>query len=108
MKSNFLLLFILIISLKTNAQTIDNLRNEINQIISTKNLTAGVSIRGIENKDTLSINGNLSMPMMSVFKFHIALAVLNEVDKGNLKLNQKIFIKKEELLPDTWSPIREE
>lgn len=108
MKSNFLLLFILIISLKTNAQSIDNLRNEINEIISSKNLTAGISIRGIENKDTLSINGNLSMPMMSVFKFHIALAVLNEVDKGNLKLNQKIFIKKEELLPNTWSPIREE
>ncbi|SMC76719.1 class A beta-lactamase, subclass A2 [Moheibacter sediminis] len=108
MRSIFLFVFILSISLSSNAQTIDNLRNEINQLISSKNLTAGISIKGIEVKDTLSVNGNLSMPMMSVFKFHIALAVLNEVDKGKLKLNQKIFVKKEELLSDTWSPIREE
>lgn len=108
MKLNFFLLFILMISLNSNAQSIENLRNEINEIISSKNLTAGISIKGIESHDTLSINGNQSAPMMSVFKFHIALAVLSEVDKGNLKLNQKIFIKKEELLPDTWSPIREE
>ncbi|MGG1920183.1 serine hydrolase [Chryseobacterium sp. NRRL B-14798] len=46
--------------------------------------------------------------MLSVFKFHIALAVLNRVDEGILKLDQKFFIKKEDLLPETWSPIREE
>ncbi len=108
MKSNFLLLLFLIISLNSKAQSIENLRAEINEIISSKNLTAGISIKGIESKDTLSINGNLTVPMMSVFKFHIALTVLNEVDKGNLKLDQKIFIKKEELLPNTWSPIRED
>ena len=45
---------------------------------------------------------------MSVFKFHIALATLHLVDKGKLKLNQKFFIKKEDLLPETWSPIRDE
>jgi len=90
------------------SQSINDLRKELNQIISTKNATVGVSIKGIEDKDTLSINGNLNMPMMSVFKFHIALAVLNEVDKGKLKLNQKFFIKKEDLHPNTWSPIRED
>ncbi|MGE8552683.1 MAG: class A beta-lactamase, subclass A2 [Chryseobacterium jejuense] len=85
-----------------------DLRNKINTIISTKNATVGVSLKGIEDKDTLSINGNKAMPMLSVFKFHIALAILNQVDKGKLKLDQKFFIKKEELLPETWSPIREE
>jgi len=90
------------------SQSINDLRKELNQIISTKNATVGVSIKGIEDKDTLSINGNLNMPMMSVFKFHIALAVLNGVDKGKLKLNQKFFIKKEDLHPNTWSPIRED
>lgn len=108
MKSNFFLLFILTISLNVKAQSIDNLRNEIDEIISSKNLTAGISIKGIESKDTLNINGNLNAPMMSVFKFHIALAVLDLVDQKKLKLNQKIFIKKEELLPNTWSPIRED
>lgn len=85
-----------------------DLRNKINIITSTKNATVGISVKGIEDKDTLSINGNKETPLMSVFKFHIALAVLNRVDKGKLKLNQKFFIKKEDLIPETWSPIREE
>jgi len=47
--------------------------------------------------------------MQSVFKFHIALAVLSEVDKGKLLLNQTIVISKDDLLPeDIWSPLRDE
>ena len=45
--------------------------------------------------------------MLSVFKFHIALAVLDQIDQGKLSLDQKIFIKKSDLLENTWSPIRE-
>lgn len=104
--SFLIILFISCIQLKS--QSIKDLRNKIHEIISTKNATVGVSLKGIEDQDTLSINGNKNTPLMSVFKFHIALAVLNQVDKGKLKLDQKFFIKKEELLPDTWSPIREE
>lgn len=108
MKKLILIFSLSIFSVQTFAQNLDELRKELNQIISTKNATVGISLKGIENKDTLSINGNMKMPMMSVFKFHIALAVLNEVDKGKLALNQKVFIKKEDLKEDTWSPIREE
>ena len=100
----FSLLFILS-GLCLNAQSIESLRTEINQILSSKNLTAGISLKNLENKDTLSINGNQTMPMMSVFKFHIALAVLHEVDQNKLQLNQQFFIKKEDLLSNTWSPI---
>lgn len=108
MKKLILILSLSLLSVQIFAQNMDELRKELNEIIATKNATVGVSIKGIENKDTLSINGNMNMPMMSVFKFHIALAVLNEVDKGKLNLKQKIFIKKEDLKEDTWSPIREE
>ncbi|UFH32494.1 class A beta-lactamase, subclass A2 [Chryseobacterium sp. C-71] len=107
MKKIILILCVALFSVQTFAQNMDELRKELNEIIATKNAIVGVSIKGIENKDTLSINGNMNMPMMSVFKFHIALTVLNEVDKGKLNLKQKIFIKKEDL-KDTWSPIREE
>ena len=96
--------FILIIS--TQSQ-IDSLKHKIEQIIVTKDAVVGVSIFGIENKDSLSINGNERFPMQSVFKFHIALAVLDQVDRGKLNLNQEIFISKKELLPNTWSPIRD-
>jgi beta-lactamase class A/heat shock protein HslJ len=90
----------------SNAQT-NCLKNKIEQIIKTKDATVGVSIRGIENDDSLSINGDTHFPMQSVFKFHIALAVLDQVDKENLSLEQEILISKDELLPDTWSPIRD-
>ena len=108
MKKIISLLCLSLFSVHTFAQNINELRKELNQIIATKNATVGISVKGIEDKDTLSINGDKLMPMMSVFKFHIALAVLNEVDKGKLALKQKIFIKIEDLKEDTWSPIREE
>lgn len=108
MKKIIFLLCLSLFSVQAFAQNMDELRQELNQIIATKNATVGISVKVIEDKDTLSMNGNKLIPMMSVFKFHIALAVLNEVDKGKLALNQKIFIKKEDLQEDTWSPILEE
>ncbi|WP_316752637.1 class A beta-lactamase, subclass A2 [Pedobacter gandavensis] len=83
------------------------LRTAIKQVIAHKKADVGVSVYGIEDKDTLSVNGDKRFPMQSVFKFHIAMAVLNQVDKGRFSLSQKIHIKKSDLLPDTWSPIRD-
>ena len=106
MRRILLTFLIFLVSLKIFGQT--ELRQELENIIATKNATIGISIKNIETKDTLSINGTLNAPLMSIFKFHIALATLNLVDKGKLSLKQKIFIKKEELHENTWSPIRDE
>jgi beta-lactamase class A len=46
--------------------------------------------------------------MQSVYKLHLAMAVLTQVDKGKLSLSQKIHVTKKDLLPDTWSPLRDE
>lgn len=108
MKKIIFLLSFSAFSVQAFTQNKIELRKELNQIISTKNASIGVSIKEIETKDTLSINGNLNAPLMSVFKFHIALATLNLVDKGKLSLTQKIYIKKEDLHENTWSPIKEE
>jgi len=83
------------------------LRQNIEQIIATKKADVGVAILNLSTGDTVSINGDKHYPMISVFKFHIALTVLNKVAKGELSLNQKLFIKKSELLENTWSPFRE-
>ena len=106
MKSIFNLFFFFA-TLFSFAQKQD-LKKQINAITNDKNATVAVSVTGIdfplhfENK-----NGEKKLPMLSVFKFHIALAVLNKVDQGKLKLDQPIFIKKADLLENTWSPIRE-
>ncbi|KUO63204.1 class A beta-lactamase [bacterium BRH_c32] len=89
------------------AQESISLRERITQIIEGKDAIVGIAVEGYDGKDTLSINGSKRFPMQSVFKFHIALAVLNEVDKGELNLNQKITITKEDLIPDLYSPIRD-
>ena len=80
------------ISAQTFAQTTDALRQKIQQIVSTKNAIVGVSIIGNAGKDTISLNGEQHCPMQSVFKFHIALAVLSQIDKGKFSLDQKIEI----------------
>jgi len=101
----FLLTFVAFFNTQFFGQT--DLRQKIEQIILTKKADVGVSILNLENGDTLSFNGNKHYPMISVFKFHIALTVLSKVDKGEVSLNQKLFIKKSELLENTWSPFRE-
>jgi len=102
------LLLLLITSCQSSNNT-DVLRSKIEQIITDKNAVVGVSIIGNNGNDTISLHGDWRFPMQSVFKFHIALAVLSEVDKGNLSLDQKIVISKDDLLPeDFWSPLRDE
>ncbi|MBW1294788.1 class A beta-lactamase, subclass A2 [Aquimarina litoralis] len=101
-----LFLFFLIVFSKGYAQEIEKLRQKIESILDTKKAVVGIAIDGINAKDSLSVNGQKHYPMQSVFKFPIALTILSEVDKGNLSLNQKIDIKKSELLPGLWSPIR--
>lgn len=100
-------LLFLFISLHTAAQTTDLLREKIQQIIAKENAVVGVSMVGNNGKDTVSINGEKHFPLQSVFKFHIAVVVLAEIDKGKFSLDQKITITKKELLPNLYSPIRE-
>lgn len=103
------LILFLATSCKAQSNKTDLLRDKIAQIVADKNAIVGVSIIGNNGKDTLSLHGDRQFPMQSVFKFHIALAVLSEIDKGKLSLDQEIDIHKDELLPkDFWSPLRDE
>jgi beta-lactamase class A len=92
---------------QTPAQTAGSLRQKIQQIVSAKKAIVGVSIVGDDGHDTLSLNGDRHFPLQSVFKFHIALAVLSQVDKGKFSLDQKIEIQQKDLLPGLYSPIRD-
>ncbi|MGV8915448.1 MAG: class A beta-lactamase, subclass A2 [Kaistella sp.] len=102
---NKLLILSLLISIFSFAQN-SELKKEINQITKDKKATVAVSVLDFETNKSFDINGDKALPMLSVFKFHIALAVLAQVDEGKLNLDQKIFIKKADLLENTWSPIR--
>lgn len=89
------------------AQNKKDLVQKIQQIVSTKNAVVGVSIVGNNGKFKLDANGGKRFPMQSVFKFHIGVVMLSEIDKGRFSLDQEIEIKKSELLPGLYSPIRD-
>ncbi|HHF9095558.1 TPA: class A beta-lactamase, subclass A2, partial [Escherichia coli] len=103
------ILLVLIMSFSSLAfcKSDDSLEQRINSIISGKKASVGVAVAGIEDNFSLSINGKKNFPMMSVYKLHIVLAVLNKVDGGSLKLDEKIPLNKKDLHPGTWSPLRD-
>jgi beta-lactamase class A len=68
----------------------------------------GVSILNIETGDTVNFNAHSRLVMHSVFKFPIAMTVLNLVDKGKYKLDQKIKLHKSDMAaPKAYSPLRD-
>lgn len=89
------------------AQTPDALRQKIQQIVAAKKATVGVAIMGSNGKDAVYINGERHCPTQSVFKFHIALALMSHIDKGKFSLEQKITITEKDLAPDIYSPIKD-
>ncbi len=99
-------LLFLLISVFTFAQK-PVLEQKINFITKDKKATVGISVMGFDNGFTYNKNADKKLPMQSVFKFHIAAAVLNFVDQGKLSLDQKIHLDQSNLLENTWSPLRD-
>ncbi|MFN8348488.1 MAG: class A beta-lactamase, subclass A2 [Spirosomataceae bacterium] len=85
----------------------EKLRQKLQQIASSADGKLGIAVLDLSGKDTLTLNGKGHFAMQSVYKFHLGLAVLDQIDKGKFKLDQKILVRKKDLLPNTWSPLRE-
>jgi len=81
--------------------------DNIKIITEGKKATVGVAVI-FDGQDTLTVNGDYRFPTMSVYKFHQALAVLDHIHKNNLSLDTKVHVNKSDLLPDTYSPLRDE
>ena len=54
--------------------------------------------------DMLRYNDHVHFPLLSVFKFHVALAVLDKMDKQSISLDSIVSIKASQMLPNTYSP----
>lgn len=104
--NRILLLSILLVisgyTFSQNSQLEDNIK------IITKGKKATVGVAAIfDGKDTLVMNNQYRYPTMSVYKFHLALAVLDHLNKNNLPLETMVHVDKADLLPDTHSPLRD-
>jgi len=110
MKLQVCFLFLFTICLSTSAlfaQQADSLRNIIATIAQDAKGTVGFCMLNVETRDTLTYNGRLHVPMQSVMKFPIAITVLNDIDEGRFTLDEKVHVDKDDLKPDTYSPLRD-
>ena len=90
-------LFVLLVS-AASAQT---LRDKIAEFAKPAKGIVGVSVLGLEDKDTINYNGNSRMVMESVIKFPIAMTVLHFVDSGVMTMDKVIHIRKKDLSDKT-------
>lgn len=103
-----ILFCLLLIAMNSLAQqSKQDLKKRIEIIAGKHAAKIGFAVLDLQNGDTIGFNGKIRYPMQSVYKFHLALAVLKKVDEGKLKLDQQIFITPKDLLPNTWSPLRD-
>lgn len=80
------------------------LEKELSDIISRSDGTIGVAVI-TDQGDTIAINDSIHYPLMSVFKLHQALALAHQLDMDGISTDTIIHIERNELNPDTWSPM---
>lgn len=61
----------------------------------------------IDHKDTVCVNNSADYPLMSVFKFHQAVAVANLLYRKGMSMDTKIHVRKKDLKRNTYSPLRD-
>lgn len=73
--------------------SLKTLKTEIRHIIKDKKATIGVALI-LDGEDTLAINNAEKYPMMSVYKFHQALAVCDYLQKRHIPLSTSYILIK--------------
>lgn len=101
------LLVLVFSSFVTSAQS-PLLREQIERIVAGKNATVGVAVWGPDDLEPLLVNAFEKFPMQSVFKLHLALLVMHQVDLGKLALDQTVLVKRDQVLQKTWAPMMEQ
>ena len=79
---------------------------EIDSLLSDNKAQVGVAVLTDDGQRIL-VNNDARYPLMSVFKIPVALAVLHKLDREHISPDQIIPIKAAQLLPNTYSPLRD-
>ena len=82
------------------------LKAQLQEEIAGKKAQIGIAVI-INHEDTVTVNNENRYPMMSVFKLHQALSVADHCQRKGMSLDAPVFIRKEDLKPDTYSPLRD-
>lgn len=84
----------------------NRLETQLKQAIRDKKAEIGIAVI-INGKDTVTVNNDIRYPLMSVFKFHQALALADYMGKQKQSLQTRLPIRKSDLKRDTYSPLRD-
>ena len=98
-------LFLLCACLPVQAQ-ITALQRQIQDLIRDADATVGVAVL-TSGGESFAINDTIGFAMLSTFKFPLAMAVLHQLDERGTPLDTALLITKADLLPDTYSPLRD-
>jgi len=91
------------------AQTPADLKPQFDQIERDSRGSLGVSAVMVRTGEAVEFHADKFFPMQSVYKFPIGMAVLDDVDKGKLKLDQVVKISATDMVPASFhSPIRDQ
>ena len=101
---SFIVFLCLVPTLLLARQT--QLETQLKEAIKGKKAEIGIAVI-IDGKDTVTVNNDIHYPLMSVFKFHQALALADYMGKQKQSLETRLPIKKSDLKPDTYSPLRD-
>ncbi len=82
------------------------MRQQLEDLISDKDAEIGVAVI-VDGVDTVEVNGRGQFPMLSVYKLPIALAFADVAQAGAEMLPDTITLTRDDLLPDTYSPMRD-
>lgn len=80
-----------------------NITSDIEKIIRDKRASVGVAV--ICKDQVFTVSNDEKYPIMSVFKFHIAIATLKKMERDGIALESKVFIEPNCMQKDTWSPL---
>lgn len=73
------------------------LRDRMAQIAPMAQGRVGVTATILETRRSVTFKGSERFPMLSVYKFPVAMAVLAQVDQGKLNLEQKVRIERSDI-----------
>ena len=75
-----------------------SLEDQLKQAIKGKKAEIGIAVI-IDGKDTVTVNNDIHYPLMSVFKFHQALALADYMGKQQQSLNFEMCIRDRHIYP---------
>ena len=80
-----------------------DLTSDIQEVIKGKKAQVGVAV--LYKDDAFTANNDDQYPLMSVFKFHIALAVLKKMEQEGIPLTAVVTLRPSDIDTKTWSPM---